>query len=112
MGLMHRPPLLFLDEPSTGMDPQNRANLWEHVLDLHRQGTTIVLTTHYLEEADAFAERVVVIDHGEIIADDTAAELKAELAGDRLAVTVLRSPTSGGDGGADRPVRQRVGPAA
>jgi ABC-2 type transport system ATP-binding protein len=88
MGMMHRPPLLFLDEPSTGMDPQNRANLWEHVLDLHRQGTTIVLTTHYLEEADAFAERVVVIDHGEIIADDTAAELKAELAGDRLAVSV------------------------
>ena len=112
MGLMHRPPLLFLDEPSTGMDPQNRANLWEHVLGLHRQGTTIVLTTHYLEEADAFAERVVVIDHGEIIADDTAAELKAELAGDRLAVTVSRSPTSAATAERIARVRQRAGPSS
>ena len=62
---MHSPSLLFLDEPSTGMDPQNRANLWEHIGRLReRQETTIVLTTHYLEEADAQAERVVVIDHG------------------------------------------------
>jgi ABC-2 type transport system ATP-binding protein len=88
MGLMNRPPLLFLDEPSTGMDPQNRANLWEHVLRLHAAGTTIVLTTHYLEEADTFAQRVIVIDHGEIIADDTAARLKATLAGDTVSVDV------------------------
>src|SRR4030095_11400545 len=68
LGLMHSPQLLFLDEPSTGMDPQNRANLWEHIDRLReRQQTTIVLTTHYLEEADAQAERVVVIDHGNII---------------------------------------------
>ncbi len=89
LGLMHRPQLLFLDEPSTGMDPQNRANLWDHILRLRAEhGTTLVLTTHYLEEADAQAERVLVIDHGLIIADDTAANLKADLAGDRITVTV------------------------
>ncbi len=89
LGLMHSPALLFLDEPSTGMDPQNRANLWEHIERLReQQETTIVLTTHYLEEADSQAERVLVIDHGKIIADDTAPNLKATLAGDRIAVTV------------------------
>ena len=101
LGLMHRPALLFLDEPSTGMDPQNRANLWEHIDRLReRQQTTIVLTTHYLEEADTQAERVLVIDHGQIIADDTAANLKARLAGDRIAVTVAPPMrTRGGDHG-------------
>ena len=89
LGLMHNPSLIFLDEPTTGMDPQNRANLWEHIRRLReRQETTIVLTTHYLEEADTQAERVVVIDHGTIIADATAANLKATLAGDRISVTV------------------------
>ena len=71
------------------MDPQNRANLWEHIMRLREQhGTTIVLTTHYLEEADSMAERVVVIDHGRIIADDTPARLKAKQAGDRITFTV------------------------
>jgi ABC-2 type transport system ATP-binding protein len=89
LGLIHAPGLLFLDEPSTGMDPQNRANLWEHITRLHTErGTTIVLTTHYLEEADSMAERVVVIDHGRIIADDAPAVLKADLAGDRITVRV------------------------
>jgi ABC-2 type transport system ATP-binding protein len=89
MGLIHSPGLLFLDEPSTGMDPQNRANLWEHITRLRTErGTTIVLTTHYLEEADSMAERVVVIDHGKIIADDPPAVLKADLAGDRITVLV------------------------
>ena len=89
LGLMHSPGLIFLDEPSTGMDPHNRANLWEHIERLREQReTTIVLTTHYLEEADAYAERVLVIDHGEIIANDTATNLKATLAGDRIAITV------------------------
>ncbi|NKR30345.1 ATP-binding cassette domain-containing protein [Rhodococcus hoagii] len=87
LGLVHRPPLLFLDEPTTGMDPQSRANLWDHILRLRESmGTTIVLTTHYLEEADAMAERVIVIDRGTVIADDTASALKADLAGDLLTV--------------------------
>ena len=85
LGLMHAPPLLFLDEPSTGLDPQSRANLWQHILDLREQhGTTVFLTTHYLEEADRYAELVMVMDKGRVIADDTATRLKAELAGDVL----------------------------
>ena len=92
MGLMHQPKLLFLDEPSTGMDPQNRANLWEHILRMREQnGTTIVMTTHYLEEADTMAERILVIDDGRIIADDTASNLKTRLAGDRITLTVDQS---------------------
>lgn len=87
LGLVHAPELLFLDEPSTGLDPHNRANLWEHITRLReRHGMTIVLTTHYLDEADAMAERVVVVDHGRVIADDTADGLKRELAGDRVVV--------------------------
>jgi len=88
MGLIHAPDLLFLDEPSTGLDPQNRANLQEHIVSLRRShDTTVVLTTHYLDEADALAERVVIVDHGRIVADDTPSRLKANLAGDRITVT-------------------------
>jgi len=84
LGLVHAPQVLFLDEPSTGLDPQNRANLQSQIERLHAEtGNTIVLTTHYLEEADALAERVVVIDHGQVIADDTAYRLKSGL-GDRV----------------------------
>jgi ABC-2 type transport system ATP-binding protein len=83
LGLIHSPELLFLDEPSTGLDPQSRANLWQHILTLRREsGTTIFVTTHYLDEADQFAERVMVMDHGRMIADDTATALKTNLAGD------------------------------
>ncbi|MFD6056064.1 ATP-binding cassette domain-containing protein [Agromyces sp. NPDC060279] len=85
LGLIHRPELLFLDEPSTGLDPHSRANLWEHIVELRRTtGTTIFLTTHYLDEADQLAERVMVMDHGRVIADDTAGALKESLAGDRI----------------------------
>ncbi|MGI9824646.1 ATP-binding cassette domain-containing protein [Agromyces sp. Marseille-Q5079] len=88
LGLIHRPALLFLDEPSTGLDPHSRANLWEHIVDLRRStGTTIFLTTHYLDEADQLAERVMVMDHGAVIADDTATALKASLAGDRVTLS-------------------------
>jgi ABC-2 type transport system ATP-binding protein len=88
LGLVHRPGLLFLDEPSTGLDPQSRANLWEHVLRMRREsGMTVFLTTHYLEEADTMAERVLVMDHGRVIADDTASGLKAAL-GDRIELEV------------------------
>ena len=95
MGLVHAPPLLFLDEPSTGLDPQNRANLWDHILRMRAEhDMTIVLTTHYMDEADSMAERVVVVDRGEVIADDTAEALKAKLAGDRLVVTAAEDDAS------------------
>jgi len=96
MGLVHAPPLLFLDEPSTGLDPQNRATLQEHIVNLRAErDATVVLTTHYLDEADAMAERVVVIDHGRIIADDTPARLKANLAGDRITLGFDHEDTAG-----------------
>ncbi|MDY7233325.1 ATP-binding cassette domain-containing protein [Hyalangium rubrum] len=89
LGLMHTPRILFLDEPSTGLDPHSRANLWEHITRLRKQsGMTIFLTTHYLEEADTMAERVLIMDHGVMIADDTPEKLKAHLAGDTLRITV------------------------
>ncbi|HEU5102018.1 MAG TPA: ATP-binding cassette domain-containing protein [Roseiflexaceae bacterium] len=89
LGLIHRPELLFLDEPSTGLDPHNRANLWEHILRLREQyGTTIFLTTHYLDEADNMTERVLIIDHGRVIADDSPEKLKADLAGDRIVLAL------------------------
>ena len=90
LGLMHTPPILFLDEPATGLDPHSRANLWDHITRLRQaSGMTIFLTTHYLDEADTMAERVMVMDHGVMIADDTPARLKADLAGDTIHVRVL-----------------------
>jgi ABC-2 type transport system ATP-binding protein len=83
LGLMHSPRLIFLDEPTAGLDPQSRANLWEHIRSLRDDtGVTIVLTTHYLEEADALADRIMVMDGGLIVADDTPEALKARIAGD------------------------------
>src|SRR4051795_5207575 len=83
MGLIHDPTLVFLDEPTTGLDPQARANLWEHIADLRtKRGATVVLTTHYLEEADALSDRIVIIDQGRIVANDSAANLKAQVSGD------------------------------
>jgi len=77
--LMHRPPVLFLDEPTTGLDPEGRNELWEVIRELVADGTTVLLTTQYLEEADRLAERIVVIDRGRVIADDTPAALKARM---------------------------------
>jgi len=83
MGLVHDPKLVFLDEPSTGLDPQARANLWTHISDLRTKlGTTIFLTTHYLDEADALCDRILVIDHGVIVASDSPDALKRQVAGD------------------------------
>ncbi len=82
MGIVHQPKLLFLDEPTTGLDPQARANLWDEVRKLRDNGTTVFLTTHYLEEADILCDRVAIIDHGTIVAEGTPIELKRAIAGD------------------------------
>ncbi len=88
LGLMHSPVLVFLDEPTTGLDPQSRANLWHHIRSLRDDlGVTILITTHYLEEADALADRILVMDDGRIVADDTPDALKARIAGDQVVFT-------------------------
>ncbi len=89
--LVTRPKVLFLDEPTTGLDPTSRMRMWEIIRQLVADGTTLLLTTQYLEEADALADRIVIIDHGTVIAEGTAGELKAQTGGARLAVT-LTSP--------------------
>ncbi|WP_410669529.1 ATP-binding cassette domain-containing protein [Amycolatopsis sp. cmx-4-68] len=89
LGLIHAPGLVFLDEPSTGLDPQSRANLWEHIRRLRAdQGVTVFLTTHYLDEADALSDRLIVIDDGRIVAEGTPDALKARVNGDRVEVGV------------------------
>ncbi|WP_066368543.1 ATP-binding cassette domain-containing protein [Herbidospora mongoliensis] len=88
IGLVAAPPLIFLDEPTTGLDPQNRANLWEEVRKLRAQGTSVLLTTHYLDEADALCDRLVIVDHGRIVAEGTPEALKKEVAGDVVTVKV------------------------
>ncbi len=82
--MMHDPEVLFLDEPSAGLDPQTRLLLWEIIRDYNRLGKTIVLTTHYMDEADALCERLAIIDHGKIIAEGTPKELKASIPGGYL----------------------------
>ncbi|HEY4521420.1 MAG TPA: ATP-binding cassette domain-containing protein, partial [Candidatus Paceibacterota bacterium] len=77
--LVNRPPILFLDEPTAGLDPQSRLALWKIIRELVEDGTTVLLTTQYLEEADALAHTIVVIDHGKVIASGTPAELKSSL---------------------------------
>lgn len=86
--LIAAPPLLFLDEPTTGLDPESRNTAWEVVRNLARGGTTVLLTTQYIEEADQLADTATIIDHGRIIASDTPARLKDELGGERLDITL------------------------
>jgi ABC-2 type transport system ATP-binding protein len=93
LGVVHRPKVVFLDEPTSGLDPQSRAHMWELVRRLREDGMTVFLTTHYLDEADALCDRIAIIDHGEIVAEGTPADLKREISGDVVTVNV------GGTGG-------------
>ncbi|WP_249644082.1 ATP-binding cassette domain-containing protein [Nocardia sputi] len=87
--LIATPPLLFLDEPTTGLDPRTRAQMWETIRRLVRDGATVLLTTQYLDEADQLADRIAVIDRGKVIADGTADELKASVGGSSLHLTLV-----------------------
>ena len=126
--LVARPPMLFLDEPTTGLDLRSRIGLWEAIEALVDEGTTVLLTTQYLDEADRLAERLAVIDHGLVIAEGTPAELKARVGGERLevqladrdrsdaAVAALAEIGDGGpavmDGTVSIPISQRRGAIA
>jgi ABC-2 type transport system ATP-binding protein len=89
LGLVHDPQLLFLDEPTTGLDPQSRARVWDEVRRMHERGTTVFLTTHYLDEADALCDRIAIIDHGKIVTLGSPEELKREVAGDLVTLSVV-----------------------
>jgi ABC-2 type transport system ATP-binding protein len=92
LGLIHQPKLLFLDEPTTGLDPHARARLWDEARQLRAAGMSIFLTTHYLDEADALCDRLAIIDHGRIVAEGTPDELKRRVAGDVVTLSLAGDP--------------------
>jgi ABC-2 type transport system ATP-binding protein len=104
LGIVHEPPVLFLDEPTTGLDPQSRANLWDHIRGLRESGTTVFLTTHYLDEADVLCDRLMIMDHGQIVAEGTPRALKQEVAGDAIVISLRPGEHGAGDHGAERAV--------
>jgi len=95
LSLVSRPSVLFLDEPTTGLDPRSRIGMWEVIRDLVRSGSTLLLTTQYLEEADELADEIVVIDHGKVIAAGTAQELKNRVGGEVVQFVVVEGPRLG-----------------
>ncbi len=111
--IMHRPAILFLDEPTAGLDPQSRIALWEILGELHGDGQTILLTTHYMEEADELCNRLAIIDHGSLLALGTPAELKRSTGADTV-VTVQRHrrPRRAGEGARSRRARCTPRPRA
>jgi ABC-2 type transport system ATP-binding protein len=94
--LIARPPVMFLDEPTTGLDPRSRLGMWAVIQDLVREGTTMLLTTQYLEEADVLASRIAVIDSGRVIASGTSDELKSQVGGARVEIVVESADDLGG----------------
>ncbi|MEV1285822.1 ATP-binding cassette domain-containing protein [Micromonospora sp. NPDC049679] len=86
LGIIHEPKVVFLDEPTTGLDPQSRAHMWDEIRRLRAEGMTVFITTHYLDEADALCDRISIMDHGQIVAEGTPAELKREISGDVVTV--------------------------
>ena len=92
--LMHQPPVLILDEPTEGLDPQSRTALWEELERISRSGTTMLLTTHYMEEADRLCSRLAIIDNGKIVVDGTPRELKASIGADTV---VLQLASTNGE---------------
>jgi len=96
VGLMHRPQVLFLDEPTTGLDPEARVDMWSEIARLAGgEGLTILMTTHYLEEADSLARRLAIVDRGKVVAEGTPDELKGELRGDAIVVELDQAPQDG-----------------
>ena len=106
-GLMTRPPVLFLDEPTTGLDPTSRQRVWDVIRELVGEGVTLLLTTQYLEEADTLADQIIVIDHGRVIAEGTPRQLKEASTGARLVVT-LAAPHEGAVAALQQLVEGRV----
>jgi ABC-2 type transport system ATP-binding protein len=92
-GLLHRPDVLVLDEPTVGLDIESRTVVWQFLRDLRAQGTTVLITSHYLEEIDALADRVAILDRGRVIASGTSAELKAQVGGDRITLRLREFST-------------------
>jgi ABC-2 type transport system ATP-binding protein len=119
--LVALPPILFLDEPTTGLDPRGRRQTWDVIHSLVAEGSTILLTTQYLEEADELASRIAVVDSGRVIAEGTSDELKSRVGGDRIEITVARDSELGravevakphlGEVGIDPSRRRIAGPA-
>ncbi|MEH1014082.1 ATP-binding cassette domain-containing protein [Micromonospora sp. CPCC 206060] len=93
LGIIHEPKVVFLDEPTTGLDPQSRAHMWDEIRRLRNEGMTVFITTHYLDEADALCDRIAITDHGEVVAEGTPADLKREISGDVVVVGLDRAST-------------------